>query len=699
MKARPFSETGRKSGFTLTEVLVSTIIIAIVSIGSYAGFYVLSGAAEASRNQLHAISLAQGTMEEARALAKISYDTLSSANFPDNIDQARYPGFHRLVTVTNDPATIELKRIDASVSWTERGRPKQYNLALLLSRPPEPLPANIHGTVTNSLTTLPVDNAGVDLTFVSQPALVATTTTARNCFYTFVDSAGNPWLKPGNWNLRVTRDGYYIFQTVVQNLDSGEDRTVDIAFNPKPDPAHIIGRTVDITAGNTPISICLYLREGGNHKASLWSGGAFSFEIKFENANPRSFTIATDPYWMMNRGYCGNFPDCSGWGKSYNYMGWSSSVVRADGTYQLGNPWYGNTPTDRLTVNPGDTLDMGDIPFVPIPSATLQGYIYDHKGNPVPGTVYTNWHNNYSSPYGSTHSSDSSGFYQITVPAEQELFPDQQAYYLYVLAKGNVAIEGSCGLPGSSSQDSNKGWERVGPLYAGDVLDHDFKLKNAPNTEYGNATGDVADGKTSALLGGANVYIWGWKLTDASGVYDFSCTPAQTAAGFFMIPIGQYNVQATRSGYYTFNSAGNSYYSTRPNIRIKTKQTATYETIRLWPAVYGGIVTGRVMESGVDGGPIPGATVKLRGPQNKDTATGGNGIFTFSNLLETWPPSGMGPADPYYKHNPINYYILEVRSTDAYEVYGPTPATIILDQTNGYSVDLGDITLRKKGQF
>ncbi|MDD5449488.1 MAG: prepilin-type N-terminal cleavage/methylation domain-containing protein [Candidatus Omnitrophica bacterium] len=703
----------KNTGFTLVEVLVSTVIIAVVSVGSYAAFYVLSGESEAARNKLHAIALGQAALEEVRAASKIGFDTLASANFPDNIDQLKYGGFHRAVTITNDAATIELKRVDVAINWTERNAPRQYNLAVLLARPPEPLPGNIHGTVTNRKTGLPVDSAKIDINYVQQTTLTATAMTSpttatapSNGFYTFLDSARNPRLKPGDWNLAVSRKGFYNFKNVVvANLESGEDREVNAVLDPKPDPAYIKGTTVNAKNNNSPVSIYVYLYEGAKNVTEGWTKGAFVFGIDFEDTNPRSFTIASREITYKD-GYCGSFPggNCNGWGKDYDYRGWSSALVQADGGYVSGNPWLGNKGTDRLTVNPGDTLDLGDIPFVPVPTATLKGHIYDSARTGIPGTVYVRWHDGSTCTYGSgkyARPSDSSGYYETIVPAEQALFPDEiKKYYSYAIAKGSLNLTGSCGLPSATALYSNNdNWERIGPLEEGGVLEHDFYLLVPPETKYGNARGVVIDGKNLTPLSAVNVSIWGSKQTDSLGIYDFRCSPEQEAAGYFMIPVKQYEVQAAKNGYYTFLSEGNTCYSPKTNIQIMANQSVTYQTVKLWP-VQTGTISGRVVEGGVGGGAIPGATVEITRPgAKKETATtGSDGRFIFSNVPETWPPAEIDPQDPYYNHS-ISNYSLKASHTEAYEPYGPTPYDIVVNSMNGYTYDCGDIALKKKGQF
>ena len=68
----------KNTGFTLVEVLTSIVIIALVAIASYTGFYVLSGGNEVSRNRLQAISVSQAALEEIRGVSRSDFTGLAT---------------------------------------------------------------------------------------------------------------------------------------------------------------------------------------------------------------------------------------------------------------------------------------------------------------------------------------------------------------------------------------------------------------------------------------------------------------------------------------------------------------------------------------------------------------------------------------------------------------------------------------------
>lgn len=693
----------KKKSFTLIEVLVSVVIVALVAIASYTGFFVLTGGNERSRNRLWAVTLSQSALEEVRVAAKNNFDGLETQYAAACVDTGGTPqptsitGFQQTICIT--PESSMFKKADVTISWTERGSPRQYNTSLLISRPPEPLPANIFGSVTNVNTGARVSGAQVEITHQTT-SVIATTTTATNIScpghpehdpkdYHFCDAAGNFQLDTGSWDLRAIHSAYEDFGPLaVSGLSSDEDRLVDIQLTPKPTPAYIQGRFIDgITT--LPISPTAYLYEGGANKDNQ-TASSFNFQITFSSPNPRCFTINTDNTYYINK-YVGNFPDCNGWGKSFNYRGWSSAVVDAGGGINCSNPWNGNPSSDRVCVNPGETQDLGNIALVPVPTATLTGYVYQSDGTtPVAGaTVYINWYNSTSSAYRySSATTDGSGYYSALIPAAQELFPDNSSYYNQVRACGNVPRMGCCDSP--STQWACSSWVRIGPAYTGSTLSQDFTLPAGTDQKCGNADGYVVDGKTAGPISAATVSISVSTTTDGAGFYEFKC-----AAAGYRIPIGNRPVSASKSGYYMFSSAGNNWYASRPQITITENNTTTYENIRLWPAGYG-IIRGRIVQSGTTP-PVSGATVALDyysdGSINQTVTTGSDGRFVFSSVNESWPaPEAVG--NTYYNQTTRNHS-LNVSYTAEYDT--ATRANLILN--NGQDLDLGDIGLPLKGQM
>ncbi len=673
----------KRKSFTLVEVLISILIVAIISAGTYFAFHGLSQETTASRNQLFAVNLAQAYLEEARTKAQSNFDALTPATVFSPVDAVKFPGFSSNVNITI--LSSELKKADVTIGWPERGINRTYNLSLLLSRPPEPLMANIHGTVTNVNTGVGVNGASVILNYVTDPGLPPPAPKSTNAQgdYTFLDADGNPILKPGDWNLKVTHVSYYDSAVIpVDNLSSGEDRDVDVALNPKPSDGHIKGKFVDANTSQTISGLSVYLYEGAQLKAT--QGNSFDFTISFTDANPRCFTVNTQNVYI--KGYAGNFCGPRG---TYNPNGWSSSVVRADSSIICANPWNGNASMDRICVNPGQTIDLGSIPLVPVPTATLTGYVRDGASSAISGaTVRTYWHDGNAWKNVTT---DAGGFYSVSVPAQQELFADNNNYYLRVNSYGTVVITGCCDTTTTQTvYDPASGYYRVGPLTAGSNLSKDFVLPGGTNKTCGDADGYVKDGKTNAALSAATVSISGSKSTDASGYYQFKC-PATA----YSIPVGNYSVTATKGGYYQFQSAGNNWYSNRGSISILANQTRTYADIRMWPLCTG-TIRGRIVIAGTAPPvPIPGATVQLDAYWNsydKNTVSDSSGNFTFNSIIESWP-SVSAVGDSYYSQTQRTH-ILNVTYTDQYDPNSITGITLDCGQDR----NLGDIGLAPKGQ-
>lgn len=682
----------KSRGFTLVEVLVSVLIIGLVAIASFTSFFVLSEANERSRNRLWAISLSQAALEEVKAQAKSNFDNLETISFSD-IDQTQYSGFHRTITIT--VLSSLFKRADVTISWKERGQSRQYNTSLLISEPPEPLPANIHGKVTNANTGVAVEGARTTITHESgSPTLNRDTDT--NGYYSFVDTAGNFQLKTGTWFLQVSRNGYYDYGPIlVEDLASGEDREVNIQLTPKPDPAYIKGRFVNVSGSLISLTDKVRLYEKGtkiDEQSNSPSG--FSFTINFTDINPRCFTIfSLNAY--KNR-YCGNFCGPSGpminpstKEKPYNYHGWSSSVVRADGSIVCDNPWVGNSTADRLCVNPGELLNLGDIPLVSVPTAVLQGYVYAPDGvTLVAGaTVTVRWHDG-TSWWPSTTTTNSSGFYTISVPAEQDLFPDSTSYYLEARASGYVPITACCGQP--KSEYTATSYEDVGPLYSGTTFSKNFTLPAKPNYTCGTAHGWVKNGSDLISIPSASVSIGSTVYTDAAGDYKFVCSNSNP----YPIKTGSYDVRVQKSGYYDFYSAGSfgswNYYTPQGYLPITVNDDKEYN-FDLWPRGYG-TITVSVVREGTNNA-IVGANVELDyysdGSVNRNEETDEDGDYTFNSVPETWPaPAVVGNS--YYTQD-MRRHSLKVSASGYYDY---TESNIIL---NAGDIQVKNIELKREG--
>jgi len=693
----------KNTGFTLVEVLTSIVIIALVAIASYTGFYVLSGGNEVSRNRLQAISVSQAALEEIRGVARSDFTGLAT-HYAAHINQTtQTPGFLRTINIVPVPGTANLQKAEVTINWQDKGQPRSYNTAILISQPPEPLPANIYGDVTDATTASQIVGARVHLTHVTTNHTADFyTATNLNCplhplhnprSYHFCDAVGNFKLEAGDWNLQVrceapTCTAYYnstVIPVFPPSLASNEDRQVDIQLQPRPVSGNIIGRFVVVATSNPITGLAVNLSKGGtviNNTTTNATGFRFS-DIAFPDSNPQNFTVYTWNATYTKR-YCGHFWGPTGTGispqtptKPFNYHGWSSSPDKEDGSViSCSNPWRGDVSRDRICINPGETKNLGDIELSPVPLATLKGYVKDTFWNPVSNATINVWWHGGTIAWGSTNT-DSSGNYgsggSFSVPAEQELFPSSSSYYMRVRAEATVSRICCCNVTCSQTVTSTA---TAGPAYQGSTLTTNFILPaSGTNQQCGNADGYLKDGQAGTNLAGVTVTISGSRTTDGSGYYTFKCG----TAGPHSIPTGSYSVTASRSGYYTFQSGGNWVYSNRGPISITYSHKTTYETIRLWPAGYG-TIQGQVLHQGTTN-PIIGATVQLDYYSDgggtsfdRNATTDANGRFVFNTAVETWPaPAVVGHS---YYNQTARQHNLKFTHPDYYDV---SPSNQYLD--------------------
>lgn len=716
----------KETGFTLIEVLTSIVIIVVVSLGAYFTFFGLAGANRMSLNRLTAIGLTQAALEEVRSVARYNFDGLTKVSFADNIDQAKHPGFHRAIVVTAE-GSLELKRVSCAISWTENNKLKRYNIVTFIARMPEPLPANIKGSVKNKITGLPAAGAKLTVTYIANTTLTFSTTTDSAGNYNFRDTAGNPRLKPGDWTLTLTNNpGYNNLTVRVEKLGvdvTAEDRVVNIDLNPKPEPATIHCSVIEVDKTNKLIGP---IAGDGARSLSLWEKGQLSklydlngwgmpnpkmldsngiaeFKIYFNDSTPRIFSVVTANAYgqssFFSSGYCGNFPDTDGLGKDYNYKGWSSSVVMEDGSFVLTNPWLGSGATDRINVNPGETITM-EIPLTTVPKTKLKIHVVDSNGNTVPNATLRLTSGSYNLPPVTIKEEEKE---EIEVPDSEEL---STGPLTGTISAWTQVPGGACGQPEmqliTSAIPGNIDLSG-GPS---SVTVKNFTLPQPVVKKYGNLEGYVKDGVTGNGIPGVSVQLYpiATTLTDENGRYSFSCTPEQTAQGLYRVPIASwYELFVSKNGYYLFNNYRNSltgwvaYPYSINTYYMKTavveNKTTVCDDIWLWPCGYG-TIEGRVVIFGAKS-PIAGAIVKLSmGPYAPTYTTGADGKFSFINMPESWPPPSL-PNDPAkYNLTPILYY-LAVAYTDAYV----SRSIQDIQLPAGQSVDLGDIELSLKAQL
>lgn len=701
----------RKSrrGFTLVEVIVSAIIVAFMGAVGFFSYANIRNANIDSRERDTAKIFAQRTMERVRADAQTGFDMLTTANENavlttdpgETMVVSQFPDHNRTITIV-DQGTPELKRVQVNIVWNHEQNPvapRNYQLVAILTRPGNLLPGNIQGKVSDSATGTPVAYALVTINNLVTGETHTIATNATTGFYTFANILSGAFtLTPGNWNLSATASGYdpYVHPANPVNVPANTEVTVN--FNMVAQLTGTIqGHVEDLGSGAALLQYVSLLQGGNfvNMNDTTWAAGTFKFTISFASPGAQGFTLVTNregpgvtpdqkqrsfPYLAVSP-HCGNFPDCEGWGKAYNYKGWSSAVVGADRETFIGcNPW--NNFDANIQLLPGQTIDIV-IKLVPVPTATLTGSVFNASGALVPNSsVSAYWHYN-NTPYSSVIAGD--GTYSLNVPAEQSLFDDDLVYYLR--ARAQATANRICCCDVTCAQTLIAGPFPVGPLYAGDVVTQDFTLPAPTDNICGDAKGNV-DEVNDGPVAGATVTIAGLTATtNGAGAYEFKCSGVG-----YRIPQGAYAVNASKSGFYTFSSSGNSFYAPRSSIQIIANNTKVYAPpIRLLRQGVG-TVTGRVVEliGGVPTG-VAGITVKLDwfsdGSDNQSVVTVANGTFAFNNASEAWPPSSVVGDSSFVQVS--RKHTAKVPDTTTY--IGALKANI--DLQAGDTLDVGDIVV------
>ncbi|MCC6759160.1 MAG: hypothetical protein IT395_06015 [Candidatus Omnitrophica bacterium] len=664
-----------KSAFTLVEVLTGIIVIAAISTCSWFAASTLFRGEQLSRNRTVAINLLQKSQEEMRKASLSFYDSLENCQFPGpafvagNLAcglqplGAQFNGYDRSVVVTPQNSSTELKKAVITVTWTDQGVLKSLNSAVLLARPPDPLPGNIIGTVRSSATgNALISNAQITVTLVGNTT--SRTTTSKGSLGTksenfdFYDSTTGAFVLPvGTWKLTATHPSYYNYaHTVDITVTSNAETTVDFLMDPKPKDAKVTIKVKDMANGASLIpnfeSAYIYLiddfTETGRVIGSVVHASTLVVTVPFNDVNPKKFTVVNN--YAYRAGYAAKTNSLGPPSCTYNYQphGWSSAVEQADASLICTNPFNGSIATDRIIVNPGDDFPV-DVPLYPVPMATVKGKVVDSVGNGLAGAVlYARWPDGNSwwrknSAYITT-TTDASGNYNYLVPAVQEMFANNGSGALTLRAEHNMPFTGCCDSP---QQVLKYSYLAVTNLFEGSTVNApDMVIPDAGNLTCGNVKGVIKDGSSGAALNGAGVNVQGVGTNTAgAGDYIYQC-----ASTGYRLPVGLSRFYASLGSYYGYDSAGNYWYSPAPSVNIKTNLIVDYDA-KLWPVGAGKVIV-NVLDAGTNF-PISGAKVRLQTYNGGDITltTVADGKATFNNTLETWPPVGL-PGDPYYNQTP-----------------------------------------------
>jgi len=675
-----------KKAFTLIEVIIAALIMGIVGTASMVAVSTLFRAGETARNRDMALNLLQKSDEEVRRVAQNIFDQLNACKFPEegsntcgfdelknidigldinDTDPGVFEGFARTLEVIDQVGTTNLKKATVRVEWTEFGKSRALHSVILIARPPDPQPGNIVGLVKDSQSDVILDDVYItvshqiesfskSVTSVEELAVNPAKGNFPGANYDFAEILTNGdrrVLPSGAYNFTAVHDDYLDYSQVV-NVTSDQDTMIDFVMDPRPEDGSITVNLFNAFDGSpivfTDSSSFIQIAQNGSVLKSKGAVGTLVWNsIQFSDPSDQEFfTVRTNnAYYSL---YAGNFSCNPGPPPSLFPEGWTSAIVQDDGSIVCTSQFYGSSSLDRILVEavpPNNDVTV-NIPLVPVPMAIIQGHVYDNQGNPLKDAdIRVKWHDNHSFRYFS-NATNSSGFYSVSVPANQEMYPNQTSNYLKVRARAKITYQRCCDVPVTT--DVNTSYERVGPLFTGSVVTQDFVVSK---NDYvcGDADGFVKNMFTSGGgISGVDVDIQtgGDENTDGAGFYDFECSN-----GGYRIRAGNRHVSAQKSGFYKYNTQGSSFwYANRPRINIKANKNTAYQIIRLWPEGDGDIVI-TVLDNANDQ-PLQGMDVRLTeyDGSTKNDSTNGSGEANYNNVDETWPPVGL-PGDSYFSQS------------------------------------------------
>lgn len=553
-------------GFTLLEILISTVILAIVSLSTYTVFQNFSSSGARTQDKIVASDIISSTFEQIRRGVEKdpdSFNTLASTGWAD-VSVLNYPNapafFQRRVTYNPNTPSPNITQVVVETQWKDaKGILRQANNVFSLSRPSSYAYGNIVGQVYDCTgypdnPCVPMDTSKVTRVSINQAPpesnwIVGMYTDAQpGGGYDFSRNQGRNILPVGNgYILQATREGFMPAIAPVSgsiDLPDAPDQVMDI--NMYPDKASITGRLIrtDTNAGIADKYLSLS-RGGGSNWRSVATGSQGSFTFNFET-NPsdpffalssgqtRCFTLATGrkdgelyyPYYHKydKEGFWGHF--CSN-----NYrQGWSSAVMgnipsapMCDNT----KPWFGDASTDineeadpeaaqrGICVKLGDNINLGDIPLAPLPPdsiLTVNVKTTDVNLNTEkPVVLEVGWPYSGGASYRALATNDTPAVLTGVHPNFSATFEVPSVYlflpnhFMAVKAKAVEKVSGCCGF---DDQDvgvysSAQNAPVTGPVNGPVTL----TINPASDVLCGNAWGKITDLETLAPLTGGAV-IW-----------------------------------------------------------------------------------------------------------------------------------------------------------------------------------------------
>ncbi len=666
----------RKSGFTLAEILISAVVLAVMSYMTYLSFTSFSETEIRGSDRIAAQSVINSTYEGIKqdaSVDEIVFDTLADVPLA-NISVAGYPEnyFSQMMNVSNEAGSTELKRIDIYMNWTDqKGLPQSAQRTFLLVRPPDVQAGSIKGYVYDEVTTLPIQDAVVAVVAGHPNSINESVLTAADGFYNFVGSNGDFLLiADPDYQLQVTAQGYISYVTpITEKIQVFPDvETVNQDIFLQPATAKIVGNVVNTSiVPNLTLSqqfVTLYqdsaiADQGAGDPYTVKNGaGGFSFEIEFTSEEiaadvTKCFTLVTGKannlssmheyyYPYNNTKTCGHFCDDGASGLEYHPKGWSSSVVPETGLVDANcsNLWFGDTTTDRLCVQAGDIISV-PVELVSNPKVTVSGHV-TAPADAYSGYVYAYWPSGYQIR---TTSVDASWNYSMIISNTTALFSND----VKLRARATIKKEGCCGEI-DVAKNIYSDYKYVGPLVLGNNTQNLTVNDCNCTPECGNAHGYIKNMETDTkFLDSSCTFEIGTRAantTAPNGKWQHECCSCSPDPSKMCIEKGYKKVTIKRPGFYTRSSCpscGWKYLDT-PQINIQHLANVNYDT-ELWPIKIGS-VSGVVIDGG--GSFVEGATVTLTeyGTGTVHTATTlADGSYSFNPVIESWPAVGASADD------------------------------------------------------
>ena len=122
---KPFLQLRRRSAFTLVEVLVALVLVAIILPVAMRGVSLATAAAGESKRKLEAASLAERKLAELVATGEWQGANLSGDCGPERPD-------YRWTAQTDEWVDPSLRQLTVRIEWTARGRQRDIALTTLV---------------------------------------------------------------------------------------------------------------------------------------------------------------------------------------------------------------------------------------------------------------------------------------------------------------------------------------------------------------------------------------------------------------------------------------------------------------------------------------------------------------------------------------------------------------------------------------